>query len=363
MTKFASLFTGSGIILHIDGENFTVPNDHPNLAKIKQAIADHQYDTIINLIDVRSAVRNWLSNDKDFALENDVLVLHGSPFSPAVTDKVLNMIDAGANAEPLFKFLRKLRENPSATAQAELLLFCVANNFMIHEDGDVLAYKAVRQDYKDIYSGKIDNSVGQIVTVERGLVDDNRDRTCSFGLHFAAHEYAEGYGGLNSHMMVMKIHPRDVVSIPSDYHNQKGRCCRYEVYAELGDHKPLPKKEVYTAEDCGVASRAEQINDEIARVEGEINRINADLESLEDTISQIEDLGGDPSQEQLDDVNDLENKLDNLNAELSDLSAEYESLQTDSQIPWAPDNDDADDCCSDCGCTLEDDGSCPCGCC
>jgi hypothetical protein len=33
--------------------------------------------------------------------------------------------------------------------------------------------------------------------------------------------------------MIVKINPADVVSIPSDYHNAKGRACRYEV---IGEH-------------------------------------------------------------------------------------------------------------------------------
>ena len=32
----------------------------------------------------------------------------------------------------------------------------------------------------------------------------------------------------------MKINPRDVVSIPNDYDNTKGRACRYEVIGEVG---------------------------------------------------------------------------------------------------------------------------------
>ena len=32
----------------------------------------------------------------------------------------------------------------------------------------------------------------------------------------------------------MKINPRDVVSIPSDYNDAKGRACRYEVVGEVG---------------------------------------------------------------------------------------------------------------------------------
>ena len=33
--------------------------------------------------------------------------------------------------------------------------------------------------------------------------------------------------------MILKINPRDVVSIPSDYNDAKGRACKYEVISEL----------------------------------------------------------------------------------------------------------------------------------
>jgi hypothetical protein len=33
--------------------------------------------------------------------------------------------------------------------------------------------------------------------------------------------------------MILKIDPADIVCIPKDYNGAKGRCCRYEVVAEL----------------------------------------------------------------------------------------------------------------------------------
>jgi hypothetical protein len=39
------------------------------------------------------------------------------------------------------------------------------------------------------------------------------------------------FGG--ERIMIVKINPRDVVSIPSDYNDTKGRACRYEVIGEL----------------------------------------------------------------------------------------------------------------------------------
>ena len=42
------------------------------------------------------------------------------------------------------------------------------------------------------------------------------------------------FGGSDSRTMILKINPADVVSIPTDYNNSKGRTCRYEVIGELG---------------------------------------------------------------------------------------------------------------------------------
>jgi hypothetical protein len=93
----------------------------------------------------------------------------------------------------------------------------------------------VREDFKDIHSGTFDNSVGAICEMERNTVDDNKEQTCSAGLHFCSQEYLPNFGsGRGDHVMILKINPRDVVSIPVDYNNSKGRCCRYEVIGEVG---------------------------------------------------------------------------------------------------------------------------------
>ena len=122
--------------------------------------------------------------------------------------------------------------NPSNRAVEELYGFLEASSLPITDDGCFLAYKSVRQDYMDHHSGTMDNSVGSVVSMERNKVDEDKDHTCSYGLHFAAHEYAAGFGS-SGRMVVLKINPRDVVAIPSDYANQKGRCASYEVIEEV----------------------------------------------------------------------------------------------------------------------------------
>ena len=323
-TNVAYLITSTGVLLFIDGQQLTVANDHPNLAKIKQAIADKDYDAVLPLIDLRSTVKSWLSKNPDFILSGDRVSYKGTPFSQEVTAKVLSMIDAGHDAEPLFNFLAKTRENPSFAAQNELLLFCVANGFMIHIDGDVLAYKSVRGDYTDIHSGKFRNAVGDVVTMERGAVDDNRHQTCSTGLHFAAYNYASTWAGaidgVDRRLMVMKIHPRDVVSIPADYHNQKGRCCRYEVIAELTNGTALPVKEVYTDTDIsGLRVDLAAVQKEIDRKGVVLERWLKEQDDVEDRIEIVQNAGGDSSK-LVEKSELLDRKIARISSEIADLT-------------------------------------------
>ena len=128
-------------------------------------------------------------------------------------------------------------------SQKELYDFLEHEHLPITEDGHFLAYKAVRSDYKDKYRGVFDNSVGQICEMTRSKVDDDRGRGCSNGLHAGALNYVAGYGSVeaNDKIVIVKINPADVVSVPSDCNFEKLRTCRYEVVGEYQGEllKPL----------------------------------------------------------------------------------------------------------------------------
>jgi hypothetical protein len=144
---------------------------------------------------------------------------------------MIQMLQEGFPIEPMVHFMENLYQNPSKRAVTELYGFLEKGNLPITPDGHFLAYKKVRDDYTDVHSGKFDNSVGQVVEMERHDVDDNKDNTCSTGLHFCSMSYLSCFGGERT--VIVKINPADVVSIPSDYNDAKGRACRYEVIGEL----------------------------------------------------------------------------------------------------------------------------------
>lgn len=246
----AALIMGdNGFTAFINGKNYTVSKDNPKYPQLLDAIKAKDWDGVVQLLDLPKQVGDWLNGDPGFTLRGGLVELDGEAFGEPVSEKVLRMVREGFDATPLLKFLRKVRANPSWSAQQELLLFCVANGFAITDDGDIIAYKNVRADFRDRHSGTFDNSVGKVVQMPRHQVDDRRGVTCSRGLHFAAFEYANNFGS-DGHLLAVKVNPTDVVSIPEDYQNQKGRCARYEVLAVVPrNNTPLPQKEVYAPAD------------------------------------------------------------------------------------------------------------------
>jgi hypothetical protein len=225
------IYTGTTISFMYNSKFQQVHLSHPKFQEIVTLCKDGDFGTAASLVDLKSIVSNALAGS-DAELRDDNVYYKGKIVRSVLAQRIISMAREGFEAAPLLLFLENLMLNPSNRAVEELYGFLEASSLPITDDGCFLAYKSVRQDYMDHHSGTMDNSVGSVVSMERNKVDEDKDRTCSYGLHFAAHEYAAGFGS-SGRMVVLKINPRDVVAIPSDYANQKGRCARYEVIEEV----------------------------------------------------------------------------------------------------------------------------------
>lgn len=223
------------LTVFINGESYSVRReDNKNFDEIVNCLLAKEYDDILSLINVKKTIEE--TGDGRVTVHGSTVYYDGKPLHNALADKIVDMAEAGLPVSNLIQFLENLMENPSNTAINELYLFLESGSLPVTEDGHFLAYKKVRENYRDIHSGRFDNSVGAVVEMERRDVDDNRERTCSHGLHFCSKDYLPSFGGwTGSRVMILKIHPKDVVSIPSDYANTKGRCSRYEVIGEWED--------------------------------------------------------------------------------------------------------------------------------
>ena len=227
------LIQGKNITVVIGTNSHTITSSHICYERIKDAIKANDWDTVKDLIEPKKVVLNYGQGNVE--IQGEKLFWKGIEMHNALSKRMINMLQEGFPVEPLVLFMENLMTNPSKRAVTELYGFLEKNNLPITSDGHFLAYKKVRKDFKDIHSGTMDNSVGQVVEMERNQVDDDQNRTCSSGLHFCSQDYLPHFGkDGGDHIMILKLNPRDVVSIPNDYNDSKGRACRYEVIGELG---------------------------------------------------------------------------------------------------------------------------------
>lgn len=229
MSFIPHVISSKNVTVYVDGEQHIVPTGTPQYDLVIKAIEAGDVQGVKDAVEVRQAVVK-LSQGK-IELDGTVLKYDGRPLHGALVSRILTVVKEAGNAAPLLLFLDNLMQNPSHRAITELYGFMDACDLPITTDGHFLAYKKVKADYTSVHDGKTKNNIGLVVEMPRNSVNDNKDETCSTGLHFCSESYLSHFGG--SRIVVVKINPADVVSIPTDYNNAKGRACRYLVVGEL----------------------------------------------------------------------------------------------------------------------------------
>lgn len=243
------IITPTTVTLFKDLKPLVVSNTHPNYAAIREAALEDDLELAVELADIVTAVKSYVATcDFTFDSIEETFSYMGKRLPFVLEDRIVAMLKEGADVSYLENFWLNLQANPSYRAVQELYDFLEAADLPITEDGCFVAYKSVREDFTDHRTGTFDNSVGAICEMPRNEVDEDKNRTCSSGLHFAAYNYASSFGGSSSLMIAIKIDPKDVVAIPSDYNNEKGRCCKYEVL-KVVEGDSLTGKATYV-DDC-----------------------------------------------------------------------------------------------------------------
>lgn len=177
----------------------------------------------------------------------------------------------------MVRFLIRAKENPSMPDADKLYRWIFSEKLTLTPDGHFLGYKSVAKhpnrdlsrieitlpngddetaDYAhtmhegDVFwshfdgggitngvefPGQVPQWVGAVVEMPRDKVDDRGHVECSVGLHVGTYGYAsQFYAGHNSQLLLVKVDPKDVVSVP-DYDFTKLRACRYTVVGEIED--------------------------------------------------------------------------------------------------------------------------------
>lgn len=230
-------FVNGTLTLIVGGKQYQLGVEDVKMAKVKEMITEKEpvstEDDLVKLL-ASSNIENYVNTEdgKAFVKDSEVY-FNGEVVHTSIAQRIKDCMNYGLPFDNMLRFMENIAANPSYQSQKELFDFLTNKSLPITTDGCFLAYKAVRSDFYDKFSGKFFNGIGQTVKMSRPKVDDDRRNECSFGLHVGALEYVRWYGNSNDKYIYVKVNPKDVVSVPLDHHAQKVRVCEYTVLEEF----------------------------------------------------------------------------------------------------------------------------------
>lgn len=222
------------IVVNFNGITKNISKDNENLYKnVLQAIREKRVDDIPAMLDVIGSI--FVKSNKVIEIKDGYVYIDGEAVENSISSRILQYTSNQIPFDGLVEFWRNLKQNPSYRARQRLFMFLENAGHPFTDDGHFIAYKAVTKDFKDIRTKTFDNSIGKLVQMDRNLISDDPDRACDPGLHVAAYAYLteSGYYSKTSSTeyvyICVKVNPKNVVCIPTDYNNMKMRVCEYEV--------------------------------------------------------------------------------------------------------------------------------------
>lgn len=229
----------------VNGNMYQADDTHPNFdAIISRARAgDENVGELFDMVE--TANKRFTEYSDRISVSGNTLLFDGEEQDNYLAKAIVAFIREDKEFMPLVRFMDKLATNPNVHSREQLYRWLEKWDFLIHDDGDLIAYKSVYRKPNGLFSsasgtafvngekikGQIPNNVGSIVTMPRTDVVHDPHVGCSTGLHAGSYEYARDFSG--DTMLMVKINPRDVVSVPTDCADQKIRVCRYEVLKEV----------------------------------------------------------------------------------------------------------------------------------
>lgn len=271
-SDLAYIITPDGVSGVYKNLPFNFSASHINYNSLMSCITTRNMDNFNSLLYPTNTVKAKLSKsiseikvgEYTVTVTSDCVMVNGVKLQDSIVKRILDTINKGLDCKNLVYFLINTMSLPSSLAN-DIYTWCEHSKLPITDDGYILAWKRVNDNYRSFYDNKTEHKIGFPVSIPRRMCDDNRNNTCSTGLHFCSQTYLNTYHGGQGKILLLKIHPADIVSIPVEYKNEKGRACRYIVLAEVSDKDILTKLESNSETpdlvlDQPVISTAEAIN-------------------------------------------------------------------------------------------------------
>ena len=259
------------ITVVLDGERHSINAGNTLFSKALDAYKADDWDAFIACVNPEIRLKSLYASYEGIEVKDGNLYVFGDPVHSTLATRVISFLEHGLDCVHLFKFILKLNLNPSKRAVDELYTFLEHRALPITDNGNFLAYKAVREDYTDKHTGKFINTVDSVLEMPRNKVDDDKNVGCSYGFHAGTVEYAKDFMSRDGHLMIVEINPADVVSIPTDCQYQKLRTSKYKVVGEyeIDLTDPLYASRFETDQDDDVDLWDDDSDDEVCSDCGE----------------------------------------------------------------------------------------------
>jgi len=202
---------------------------------IRDAILAEDWTGVVQSLTLGGSLAQWAKGRFTVSATGEISYA-GNPLPASIQTRIQAMATAGESPEPLFNFYERLAKNPSFRSVQQLFNFLQHVGIPLQQDGTFLAYKGVKEDFKDCHTGKVDNTPGVVNRMDRNLVSDDPATACHYGYHVGALAYASTFHS-GGHVVICEVDPEHVVCVPNDHYHQKMRVCEYKV---IGHHADIP---------------------------------------------------------------------------------------------------------------------------
>jgi hypothetical protein len=234
------IVTGETITVMLDGKTYSVKKGDPDFVAAQAAVDAQDWEELEHLVSKARTIDKW--SQGHFVVTDNLVTYKGERLPEELLDRIIETARRGEDPTNLMNFWERLQANPSFRAVQSLYRFLAHENIPIDKDGFILAYKSVRSDYMDWYSGTWNNSPGTVNEMPRNRISDDPQVACDEGFHVGSLAYVQNFHWSDGIIIICRLDPADVVSVPYDSSSGKIRVCKYEVLGHYG--APLPSTNI-----------------------------------------------------------------------------------------------------------------------
>lgn len=249
MKTKAYLISPRNITVTIDNKTQVINRSDSAADRIIELLKKNDWRSVYNLLNRSVSIPVFM--DGTVQVKNGVVFNKGNVVHNLIAQRILEFMADGSPHRPLVKFLQKIEENPDERCKNSLYQFIEDYGIPLDESGCIVGYKSLQPDFTDWFSGKIKHKVGKSVRWgthkgEREINDGDYGLDCAdSGYHVGNFDYANNFGEKGRVLCLVKVHPKDVISVPNEASMGKIRVKNYYVMGIYKDDKAISNRLVY----------------------------------------------------------------------------------------------------------------------